>query len=55
MHDTKPITWGLGHGDANIHLQSFHIGQNSDETEWLVIMGIEGVEGYVRPAIASSD
>jgi hypothetical protein len=32
-----------------MHLQSFHIGQNSDEEEWLVSMGIVGVEGYVRP------
>ena len=46
------ITWGLGHGDANMHLQLFHIGQNSDEVEWLVSMGIVVVEGYERPAIA---
>ena len=44
------MTWGLGHGDANMQLQLFHIGENSDEAEWLVSMGIVGVEGYVRPS-----
>ena len=36
-----------------MHLQSSHIGENSDEAELLVSMGVEGVEGvegYVRPA-----
>ena len=45
-------TLGLGHDDANLHLQLFHIGQKSDEEEWLVNMGIVGFEGYVRQAIA---
>ena len=40
----------MGHDDANMHLQSSHIGENSDEAELLVSMGVEGVEGYVRPA-----
>ena len=43
------MTWGLGHRDANMHLRLPHIGQNSDVAEWLVSMGIVGVEGYVMP------
>ena len=44
--------WGLSHGDANMHLQLSHIGQNSNEAEWLVSMGIVVGEGYVQLAIA---
>ena len=35
-----------------MHLKLSHIDQNLDVAEWLVSMGIVGVESYVRPVIA---